>query len=188
MASRRTSPSCSNATGPLCSEYTTVKAKSWPWYIYQVKARSYTTVKARSWPWYMYDSQGQSKYPTHGLEEDIAVLLKRNRSAVRYSSQFQNNHSTEMCSGSETGSYLRLIDSCITQLKVQGPSRTCNESEEEEEEDTGSRRTSPSFSNATGPSSSSLLLSRAEWSDTHSLCALNTSPPRNRNRSAVERI
>ena len=30
-------------------------------------------------------------------------------------------------------SYWRLIDSCITQLKVQGPSRTCIESEEEEE-------------------------------------------------------
>jgi len=29
--------------------------------------------------------------------------------------------------------YLRLIDSCITQLKAQGPSRTCNESKEEEE-------------------------------------------------------
>jgi len=36
-----------------------------------------------------------------------------------------------MCSGSEAGSYLRLIDSCITQLKAQGPSRTCNESNEE---------------------------------------------------------
>ena len=30
-----------------------------------------------------------------------------------------------------SGSYLRLIDSCITQLKAQGPSRTCNESEED---------------------------------------------------------
>ena len=40
-----------------------------------------------------------------------------------------------MCSGSEAGSYLRLIDSFITQLKAQGPSRTCNESEEEEEAD-----------------------------------------------------
>ena len=38
----------------------------------------------------------------------------------------------KMCSGSEAGSYLRLIDSCITQLKAQGPSRTCNESKEEE--------------------------------------------------------
>ena len=28
---------------------------------------------------------------------------------------------------------LRRIDSCITQLKAQGPSRTCNESKEEEE-------------------------------------------------------
>ena len=36
------------------------------------------------------------------------------------------------CSGSEAGSYLRLIDSCITQLKAQGPARTCHESKEEE--------------------------------------------------------
>ena len=35
------------------------------------------------------------------------------------------------------GSYLRLIDSCITQLKAQGPSRTCNESKEEEEKGFG---------------------------------------------------
>ena len=33
----------------------------------------------------------------------------------------------------EAGSYLRLIDSCITQLEDQGPFRTCNESKEEEE-------------------------------------------------------
>ena len=32
------------------------------------------------------------------------------------------------------GSYLRLIDSCITQLKAQGPFRTCDESKAEEEE------------------------------------------------------
>ena len=35
--------------------------------------------------------------------------------------------------GTEAGSYLRIIDSCITQLKAEGPSRTCNESKEEEE-------------------------------------------------------
>ena len=40
-----------------------------------------------------------------------------------------------LCSGSEAGSYVRLTDSCITQLKAQGPCRTCNESKEEEEED-----------------------------------------------------
>jgi len=35
-------------------------------------------------------------------------------------------------SGSEAGSYLRLIDSCITRLKADGPFRTCTESAEEE--------------------------------------------------------
>jgi len=39
-----------------------------------------------------------------------------------------------MCCGTKAGSYLRLMDSCITQLKDQGPSRTCNESKEEEED------------------------------------------------------
>jgi hypothetical protein len=34
----------------------------------------------------------------------------------------------------QAGSYLRQTDSCITQLKAQGPSRTCNESKEEREE------------------------------------------------------
>ena len=38
-----------------------------------------------------------------------------------------------MVSEYEDMSFLRLIDSCITQLKAQGPSRTCNESKEEEE-------------------------------------------------------
>ena len=32
------------------------------------------------------------------------------------SSQIENNYFTEMCSGSEEGSYLRLIDFYITQL------------------------------------------------------------------------
>jgi len=39
--------------------------------------------------------------------------------------------------GTEAGSYLRLVDSCITQLKAQGPSRTCTESREEEEHSPG---------------------------------------------------
>ena len=30
------------------------------------------------------------------------------------------------------GSYLRLIDACITQLKAQYPSRTCHENKEED--------------------------------------------------------
>ena len=49
--------------------------------------------------------------------------------------QVKNNHSSEMCCGTEAGSNLRLTDSCITQLKVQGPSRTCDESKEDEEEE-----------------------------------------------------
>ena len=36
----------------------------------------------------------------------------------RWSSQFENNYLTEMCSGSEPGSRLRLIDFCITQLQA----------------------------------------------------------------------
>jgi len=39
--------------------------------------------------------------------------------------------------GLGAGSYLGLIDFCITQLKVQGPSRTCNESKEEEGDSPG---------------------------------------------------
>ena len=35
---------------------------------------------------------------------------------MRYNSQSENNYSTEMCSGSEAGSYSRLIDICIAQL------------------------------------------------------------------------
>ena len=38
----------------------------------------------------------------------------------------------DLSCGTEAGSYLRLIDSCITQIKAQGPSRTYNESKEEE--------------------------------------------------------
>ena len=61
--------------------------------------------------------------------------MSRDLSADRHSSQFKNKPLTKICSGSEAGSYLRRIGSCITQLKAQGPSRTCNESKEEEEED-----------------------------------------------------
>ena len=44
---------------------------------------------------------------------------------------FAHQAQSQVCSGSEAGSYLRLIDSCVTQLKAQGHSRTCNESKEE---------------------------------------------------------
>jgi len=35
---------------------------------------------------------------------------------MRHHPTGKNNYFTEMCSGSEAGSYLRLIDFCITQL------------------------------------------------------------------------
>jgi len=38
------------------------------------------------------------------------------RDTDRYSSQFKNKNFAEMCSGSEAGSYLRLIDFFINQL------------------------------------------------------------------------
>jgi len=43
------------------------------------------------------------------------------------------------------GSYLRLIDSCITQLKAPRPSRVCNECEEEEEEEEEDRLAAESY-------------------------------------------
>ena len=60
----------------------------------------------------------------------------------------------------EAGSYLRLMDSCITRLNAQGPSRRFNENEEEEEEeeekiDSGSvGSTDVSFITSTGASAS----------------------------------
>ena len=41
------------------------------------------------------------------------------------------------------GSYLRLIDSCITQVKAQGASRTYNEGEKEEEEKVSPQEATP---------------------------------------------
>jgi len=45
--------------------------------------------------------------------------------------------------GSEAGSYLRLIDSCITLLEAQGPSRIINVSKEEEEKKKRKELTGP---------------------------------------------
>ena len=48
-----------------------------------------------------------------------------------YSSQFKSNFCTEMCSGSEEGSYLRLID--FVSLNSRRESRKEEEGQEEEE-------------------------------------------------------
>ena len=49
------------------------------------------------------------------------------------SAQLRGPGSRERVDEAARQSYARLIDSCITQLKAQGSSRTCNESKEEEE-------------------------------------------------------
>ena len=58
---------------------------------------------------------------------------------IRTSRLSIKNSLSHLGAGTEAGSYLRLIDSCITQLKAQGPSRTCTEREEEEEGKAGAR-------------------------------------------------
>ena len=58
------------------------------------------------------------------LDLSVATYLKRKKAT----------EASPMLLVTEAGSYLRLIDFCVTQLKAQGPSRTCNESKEKEEE------------------------------------------------------
>ena len=62
-------------------------------------------VKARLWPWHARLSVQKPFNP-----------LKL--SPMRSAADLLNNYVTEMCSGSEAGSYLRLIDFCITQLQA----------------------------------------------------------------------
>ena len=78
--------------------------------------------------------------PAHNLDslDDLGVdarqlgqLEAAFRQGLRPSSR--HLHVWRVGPGSEAGSCLRLIDSCIAQLKAQGPSRICNESKEEEE-------------------------------------------------------
>ena len=67
---------------------------------------------------------------------------------------------SEMCCGTEAGSYLRLIDSCITQLKAQGCYRTCNESKEEEKK---VRALTPNHRRKAHPSMSDCPLCVGRW-------------------------
>jgi len=71
-------------------------------------------------------------YTLH-IKPPIGHQGRQCRRRSRWRARFKNNHFTEMWCGTEAGSYLRLIDSCVTQLKAQGPSRTCNESKEKQE-------------------------------------------------------
>jgi len=72
-----------------------------------------------------------------------------------------------MWCGTQAGSYLRLIDSCSTQLKAQGPFRTCNQSKEEQERNVPATQGTTHLPGTHGAtSSSSVLLSSLELSDT----------------------
>ena len=46
----------------------------------------------------------------------VSARVQKHDLRLVSSSQSKNNYFTEMCSGSEAGSYLRLIYFCITQL------------------------------------------------------------------------
>jgi len=50
----------------------------------------------------------------HADSSSLSLLIGGERN--RYSSQFENNYFTSMCSGSEAGLYSRIIDFCTTQL------------------------------------------------------------------------
>jgi len=47
------------------------------------------------------------------------------------------------CCGYRGGLVFKALDACITQLKAQGPSVTCNESKEEEEDTSSFRAALP---------------------------------------------
>jgi len=71
-------------------------------------------------------AQGLSRTCNESKEEDTGLLPSADMQPEQVVQAILQglrkvNHSTEMCSGSEAGSYFRLIDSSDTQLKAQGP-------------------------------------------------------------------
>ena len=68
---------------------------------------------------------------------ELVVSDTRNHRVQRFAAvRTRLNHKSIQNRGivvTEAGSYSRLIDSCITQLKAQAPPRTCNQSKGEKE-------------------------------------------------------
>jgi len=95
------SPGVRTVTQPRSSEYKTVKTR-------------YKTVRAhirQSRSDAGLGFQVKALKTCYGVPSSLGKGARRTRGfRVRYSSQFENNYFTEMCSGSEAGSYLRLID------------------------------------------------------------------------------
>ena len=73
---------------------------------------------------------GEARNPDYGEARNMTTVRLVTPRALRVRGRLRS-----LAEAVASGSYLRLIDSCITQLKAQGPSRTCNESKEEEEEE-----------------------------------------------------
>jgi hypothetical protein len=89
-----------------------------------------------------------------------------------------------MCSGFEAGTYLRRIDSCITQLMAQRPFRTCNESKEEEEVFTlrANHFAAQCFSGG-GPGLEGIC--KATWKREYKLPWRQAGPPNHLNKTVV---
>ena len=66
----------------------------------------------------VYPRQAAARFPFHRRDALYVEWLKRQK---RFPAKAENR-------GVVFTSYLRLIDSCTTQLQAQGPSWTCNES------------------------------------------------------------
>ena len=78
-----------------------------------------------------YEHCGQPR-PESGLDcLTCAILDALDVEWLKHQKQFPAKAENRSVVVTEEGSYLRLIDSCITQLKAPGPSRTCNESKED---------------------------------------------------------
>jgi len=65
-----------------------------------------------------YDEKTHDDSTPEGVCRESYPGLAKRELPHRYSSYCKDNYFTELCSGSEAGSYLRLIDSCITQRNV----------------------------------------------------------------------
>jgi len=75
------------------------------------------TLKAAAWRCpTRSDSQESQESQESQDRQDSQGSQDSQDSQDTHSYQFKNNYFTEMCSGSEDGSYLRLIDFCMTQL------------------------------------------------------------------------
>ena len=62
----------------------------------------------------------------HATLGSRVIKKKKKRPGGRRSRRRWRAASAPRHASPAAGSYLRLLDSCITQLKAQGPSRTCN--------------------------------------------------------------